>query len=134
MEKAFLELSSALTGFRQIELQGTGLAEAYGKVFMGAGAADADALLKVWASIPKDPENLEDLVRTEILDKPRLGPLARSVIKMWYLGSWNGEVINGESYVQGLVWDAIEAHPQGAKQQGFGVWSFPPGWTSGSAI
>jgi hypothetical protein len=24
------------------------------------------------------------------------------------------------------VWDAIHAHPQGAKQQGFGAWSEPP--------
>ena len=35
-------------------------------------------------------------------------------------------VVNTAAYREGLVWDTIGAHPQGAKQPGFATWSFPP--------
>jgi hypothetical protein len=28
--------------------------------------------------------------------------------------------------VEGLVWDAIGSHPQGAKQPGYASWALPP--------
>ena len=30
------------------------------------------------------------------------------------------------TYAQGLVWNAIGAHPQGAKMPGYGSWALPP--------
>lgn len=116
-----------------MELQGTGLTDVYFKTLMDNGGKDAESLLQTWAVIAVRDGDTEHLIRTEILDKSVIGALARSVIKMWYLGSWNGDILSGEGYVQGLVWDAVDAHPQAAKQQGFGVWAFPPGWNKGDA-
>ena len=34
--------------------------------------------------------------------------------------------IDAPSYVQGLMWEAAETHPPGAKQPGYGSWAEPP--------
>ena len=36
------------------------------------------------------------------------------------------QIVSPEAYVQGLVWQAIDAHPRSAKPPGFGTWAFPP--------
>lgn len=75
---------------------------------------------------PPRPLNPDILVRQRIFDDATLGPLARNLIQLWYLGQWGFPVISAQAYQEGLVWKAIGAHPQGAKQQGFGTWSSPP--------
>ena len=35
-------------------------------------------------------------------------------------------IISAEAYMEGLLWRAAGTHPQGAKQPGYGSWSFPP--------
>jgi hypothetical protein len=45
---------------------------------------------------------------------------------MWYNGNWGQNVVSGQAYIQGLIWDAAEAHPPGAKQPGYGSWAIPP--------
>ena len=129
MKEESIELSAALTGFSRIDLQGTGVAELYWNTLVEkAGEQTSNDLLEAWQSISKRPsETLETNIRDVILGDPDLGPAARNLIKMWYLGQWADEcIVSGEAYQQGLVWDAIDAHPQGAKQQGFGTWSLPP--------
>lgn len=133
----FLAVSAALTGFEQVELQGTGLAQAYcdalvevigekaaGEFLAAAGAAPAPGL-------------------DAIVHDPRFGPLARNVVTMWYLGSWSrlpdgwygggarsdrdtDRMISAAAYVEGLVWRAAGTHPPGAKQPGFGSWALKP--------
>jgi hypothetical protein len=78
-----------------------------------------------------------------VMDDPDLGPVARNVIVLWYLGQWNAlpnewrnrngaspldvpRVISADAYAAGLVWTAIGAHPMGAKPPGFGSWANPP--------
>jgi hypothetical protein len=88
-----------------------------------------------------------------LLDSPVFGPLARNIIRMWYLGQWKrippewfdlpeiaadkptvldqfgrnaDRVISGQAYQQGLAWTAMGVNPMGAKQPGFGSWSWPP--------
>jgi hypothetical protein len=71
--------------------------------------------------------------------------LGRSIVLMWYLGSWykpadlqNAEknsksgaliqstVISAKAYTQGLVWQIALAHPMGYSNLQFGYWSREP--------
>ena len=72
--------------------------------------------------------------------------LARSIILLWYLGSWyepkalqeqstaakpdrinSSEVLSPKAYTQGLVWQIAGAHPMGYSNLQFGYWSRKPG-------
>lgn len=140
---AFLDLSAALTGFAPVRLRGTGQAEAYLATLTDvAGAATVDALLDAWREAAKAPE-VERALRLRILSDDRLGPLARNVIKMWFVGTWYALpadwreayattdrdrtfVVSPEAYTEGLLWPAIGANPSGAKPLGYGMWATPP--------
>ncbi len=70
--------------------------------------------------------------------------LARSIILLWYLGSWytpkdlkdqataikperiSSEVVSPKAYTQGLVWQIAGAHPMGYSNLQFGYWSRNP--------
>lgn len=70
--------------------------------------------------------------------------LARSIVLMWYLGSWYdpkllqgnaapgtaafipSEVVSATGYTQGLVWQIARAHPMGYSNLQFGYWSREP--------
>jgi len=86
---------------------------------------------------------LEQLVTEQILEDPGIGPIARNVARLWYLGMWfqlpaewrnvHGAwandvtfVVSPQSYTEGLVWKAIHTHPPAAKQPGYGSWALPP--------
>jgi hypothetical protein len=144
----FLALSAILTGFEKVELLGTGLVETYyNEVVSIIGQAFSNELWETTTKIikhhSKDEAQLEAAVRREILASPLLGPVARNIIQMWYVGNWNElpqswqqvygvspndttRVISPEAYEQGLVWDAINAHPPAAKQPGFDSWHLSP--------
>ncbi len=107
---AFLAASERLTGYDAAALRGTGCAEAHWTLVRAEAAPDALAAL---------------------LAGRDAGALGRAVIALWYLGMWTGpdggeRVASPRAYREGLVWDAIGAHPMGAKQQGFGAWAMPP--------
>jgi hypothetical protein len=137
--RSFAALSAALTGFREADLWGTGMVETYlDELFATVGDAVVARLLTAGDEALRTGE-LEALV----LDDPDLGPVARNVIVLWYLGQWNalpGEwrnrhgaspldiprVISADAYAAGLVWRAIGAHPMGARPPGYGSWADPP--------
>ena len=90
-----------------------------------------------------DPKELEALVHKNIFDDRTLGPVAKNLITLWYLGQWQQmpgqwrdvhgaaatdatHMVSADAYREGLVWSAIRAHPMGAKQQGYGAWALPP--------
>ena len=70
--------------------------------------------------------------------------LARSIVLLWYLGSWYeptdlkrqaslgrtrsipSEVVSAKAYTQGLVWQIAGAHPMGYSNLQFGYWSRYP--------
>jgi hypothetical protein len=70
--------------------------------------------------------------------------LARSIVLLWYLGSWykpgdlkensapgarallESQVVSAKAYTQGLVWQIAQAHPMGYSNLQFGYWSRPP--------
>ena len=72
--------------------------------------------------------------------------LARSIVLLWYLGSWyepgdlknaaaspesvhapiKQKVLSAKAYAQGLVWQIVGAHPMGYSNLQFGYWSRDP--------
>lgn len=146
----FIDLSVVLTGFDRVDLFATGMVRTYYDELVGiVGGNICNELWsvsrRIFQSHRNDGRKLDAAVRREVLVDPKLGPIARNIIKMWYLANWeelpedwrrhygarakdkdNDHVVSAEAYKQGLVWRAMGAHPMGAKQPGFGTWSLPP--------
>jgi hypothetical protein len=157
----FLELSSEITAYSIYELRGTGLAETYlATVEKCVGQQLLDAMLDTFeaavtavagdlaASIPggtspEPPGVLADLLRRDLFSDQRLGPIARNVVKLWYVGTWyelppawtdaHGAqqrnvafTVSPAAYTEGLLWPSIGANPPGAKAPGYGSWAEPP--------
>lgn len=122
--ETFVRLSSGLTGYSVTELWGTGMAQKYFEVVLNATWKDAVLNMLNRAD---DPQGL--------MGDHLLGPVARAVIKLWYLGQWHIDKVpplhvafsvSPDAYVQSLAWQAMGGHPQGARQPGYGSWSVPP--------
>lgn len=114
---AFLAVSAQLTGYPRAALLATGCAESH-LAFLRGNLA---------------PRVLARLLAGGEEESGDLGQLGAAVVELWYLGAWRGvdggeplQVVSPRAYREGLVWDAIGAHPMGAKQQGFGSWALPP--------
>lgn len=144
----FLTLSVYLTGFEEVELLGTGLAHAYyQQVIYVVGETISqelwDVTQKITKDAGKDEEKRNTEIRREIMADPKLGPVARNIIQLWYWGSWielsqdwrsrygtNPQDVThfttSQGYQEGLIWKVMETHPEGAKQPGFGSWSMLP--------
>jgi hypothetical protein len=140
---AFIALSAELTGFDEVELRGTGVADRHLE-WLAAGFPDVvPELLDAWRRVAGEPaERREQAVRDAILADPKLGPFARAVTLLWYTANWNqideswSEAYGGHAadqnqafgyaYPEGLMWKAAETHPMGAKPTGFGTWAFAP--------
>lgn len=139
----FLDLSALLTGFDRTQLLGTGMVDEYRHALdtrLPPGVLDE--LLTAYGRLaPVDGQ--EAAVISVILDDTKLGPVARNVILLWYLGAWAGmpddwraafgassldehQVISGAAYQAGLQWLAAGAHPAGSAAQGFGSWATDP--------
>lgn len=73
-----------------------------------------------------------DGVRAMLEDK-ELGPICRSITKLWMLGVWYppnqqtaSHVISVDAYVQSLAPKVMQAHPMGYSMQYYGHWSEKP--------
>ena len=144
----FVEMSALLTGFGRFELLGTGLAGSYLSALDGVLPEGVlDELLDAFGRLPPGPgregPDREGAVGSQILADPKLGPVARNLILMWYSGTWTAlpetwreahgaspldknHVVSAEAYQAGLQWAAAGTHPAGARQQGFGAWAAAP--------
>ena len=130
----FLQLSAYLTGMERIELLGTGLLEKYYKFFVEnvIEAMGQDDDLAWWDLNSVAIEELQDT--GEFLANEPWAPIAKNIVRMWYLGTWRKKaddpfsavVISAQSYQEGLVWKLMSTHPPGAKQPGYGTWSELP--------
>jgi hypothetical protein len=130
----FLEFSAAVTGFSQFHLQGTGQAALYFNTVRGiVGGQIFEELLQTFHDYGVDA----------VLMSGKLGPIARNIIKLWYIATWEqlhsewrerfGVPVNDGTFIaapyaypEALVWSAIGVNPPGAKAQGYGTWSDPP--------
>jgi hypothetical protein len=144
----FVAISAVLTGYDRAELQATGCTEDYWHQFREVTPEPILAEFlspgpSLEAGMASEREEVERVVRRDYLSSSKLGPLARALIQLWYLGQWIplpqewrraygasrfdvSRIISTRAYKEGLVWDAIGAHPMGAKQQGFGAWATEP--------
>lgn len=124
---AFLSLSVVLTGFSEVELLGTGVAEIYHGYLEQEAAAPLHALLEVWGTLaPDDAAALE----TRIMRDADLAPFAQAIIVLWYTATWmfvaSKPVLFGIAFAEGLVWKLGDLHPTAAKPPGFGSWANAP--------
>ena len=144
----FLAFSSTVTGFTNFELSGTGQAELYfSTVIDVVGKATVSQLLQAYrgvrAQAGEDHAASDALLCTEILSHDKLGPIARNIIKLWFVGTWyqlphewreafgardkdTTFVASPIAYTEGLLWPTIGANPSGAKGPGYGTWATPP--------
>ena len=145
----FVEISALLTGFSEPELWGTGMMETYHDwLTTHCDADDLKYFFDLVSGILKDhkgkPDQINDAIRSIIMPASTCNALAQKLITLWYMGIWgttpatpdwsaggwvfaaNAAPISAESYIQGVVWNAGQTHPPGAKQPGFGSWGIPP--------
>jgi hypothetical protein len=142
----FLDFSAEVTAFTVFELRGTGQADAYLATVAGVvGEGLVDELLVRYERVQtsEDRAARERLLRREIFGDERLGPIARNVIKLWYVGIWYELpagwreafgarendftfTVSPAAYTVGLLWSAIGANPPGANAPGYGSWAAPP--------
>jgi hypothetical protein len=147
-EQRFMDLSSELTGFTHFTLYGTGYAKKYFETAENIVGTDLmsellQAFHAVIAQAGKDAVRKDSLLRAHILSHEKLGPIARNIIKMWYVAIWFelprawhdqfGPLANDDTFVvstyaypEGLLAPAVGAHPQAAKAPGYGTWADPP--------
>lgn len=144
----FLDLSARLTAFTAFELHGTGQVGPYLATVAAATGEDVlDELLaaheRVQGQAQRDGSAADASLRREILSDAKLGPVARNIIKMWFIGTWYElpsawrelfgtreqdltHVVSPAAYTEGLLWQTIGANPNGAKAPGYGSWAQPP--------
>lgn len=144
--QTFAAMSAVLTGFQAsiispeldpVDLNGLYLQTADAN----AGASLVDQLLAQFQSLQGQPKQTiaNTLLATGNANPPATAWLARSIVKLWYLGSWfpaappppggppvNGNVVSANAYIGGLAWKAAQAHPMGYSQFTFGYWTSPP--------
>lgn len=143
MMDRFLAFSSAATGFSVFELRGTGQAEAYlAAIEQVVGSVRLGVVLDAYdrTAVAKDRNAA---LRRDVLGDEMLGPIARNIIKMWYIGVWyelphewtetfgaidqnTTFMVSAAAYTEGLLWPAVGAHPPGAKPPGYGSWVDAP--------
>ena len=138
----FLAFSADVTAFSDFQLRGTGQAEPYlATVVDVVGEALVDELLERHARLPDGDR--ETSLRREIFSDEQLGPIARNLVKLWFVGIWYELpaawreafgarerdvtfMVSATAYTEGLLWPAIGANPPGAKAPGYGTWAAPP--------
>ena len=146
MMDRFLKFSTEMTAFTAFDLEGTGVAEAYFNTVSNLlGAARLGQLLDIYQSIGVTQQPLRDeRLRQKIFGDELFGPIARNIIKLWYLGIWEpmpqawiagygqldnnniGFTVSARAYTEGLLWPAVGANPPGAKAPGYASWVSKP--------
>lgn len=136
----FVELSSVLTGYAREVLappfDSIDLKSLYYQTAQQAQGAVFDQILSTFAQIMSTtpPDQWPQEVQEKILSDATLGPAARQILKLWFVGIWydppdqinQGQIVSMQAYVGGLVWDTIQAHPMGDSQFPFGYWGSDP--------
>ncbi|TKC19103.1 hypothetical protein [Robertmurraya kyonggiensis] len=118
----FLKLSETITGFTRVDLLSTGLDVHYYEFINAKEPKTLKELLKKYYFVPCSDFSLDKSYFSE-----ELNFLIKQIILLWYTGRWyinsvNYYYLSSESYKQGLIWKAINAHPFGANPTGYGSW------------
>jgi hypothetical protein len=139
----FLDMSAVLTGFQASTLAPGLDPNNLKSLFLAtadshAGSALVDQLLQQFRALKgtvTDQQLADSLLGVSENPVPSTALLARSIVKLWYVGSWypldsqsenDGQVISMLAYTGGLVWKTAQAHPMGYSELKFGYWAKPP--------
>ncbi|MEK6258777.1 MAG: sugar dehydrogenase complex small subunit [Planctomycetota bacterium] len=129
--QSFVALSELLTGFSDLN-QDPVLALRYLSRLHARSdlATGVDELIQTHAALPR-----EQFIH-DVLEGPDTNPkrVAQAIILLWYTGAFFNEAgfpsdfggAKGQ-YTDGLVWQAIEAHPMGYSAEGGRYWQRQPG-------
>jgi hypothetical protein len=163
---AFLVLSAALTGIRVGILApefvqnkanllgsdpGTDPINVKNDYFKWVNASNASTFEKLLQIARDHSASAPEKIRPEIISEVNAHDdtkfLARSIVLLWYLGSWYkpedlkssltpdpkappapipSQVVSAKAYTQGLVWQIAQTHPMGYSNLQFGYWSRDP--------
>jgi hypothetical protein len=158
---AFLVLSSALTGVKISTLApeflqdknkpdileadpGVDPFNVKKDYFNWINAANAPTFEKLLQIARDHRQSLPDIVAAVNASGDDTKFLARSIVLLWYLGSWYkpedlkknatpgaqalilSQVVSAKAYTLGLVWQIAQAHPMGYSNLQFGYWSRDP--------
>lgn len=143
--QTFVDLSALLTGIVAGNLAPSvdpkNIKQVYFNYAQQQAGATFDNLLKIYRENSTQPAGK---IASLILDQsgPDIRFLARSVMLMWYLGSWyaptdlakagtdtpppDSVVISSAAYTQGWAWNVAQAHPMGFSNFQFGYWASNP--------
>jgi hypothetical protein len=125
---AFFQLSVALAA-HELSVH---LAETYLERVREATGAHLDMLLDLFQTRLKAGDDPVKIVKDTLLPDPKLGPVARTILLLWYIGgiqnpaSGDWELTSADHYYRALVWQAIGAHPPTLSNGYFGHWKYPP--------
>lgn len=133
----FIKLSAALTGLAAKLLAPTIDPINLPPLFFataqkGMGTVAFDKLLKLYASIKDQPPAQ---IASAVLGSPdpQIAQGARSIMKLWLLGSWyqpdnqdNVHVVSDQAYKESWAWKIAQSHPMGYSQYHFGYWAEEP--------
>jgi hypothetical protein len=152
---AFLLLSAALTGVRVVNLApqftldeskdpldqdpGVDPFDVKNDYFKFINAADKTSSFTKLLQIARDHrQSAADIIATVNASDDNAMFLARSIVLLWYLGSWyspddlkasgrrafiTSQVVSAKAYTLGLIWQIAQAHPMGYSNLQFGYWS-----------
>ena len=106
-----------------------------------AGQAFTD-LLNLFGKLKNAGKTDQEIGAEIMADQTAVGNTARSIMAMWYLGSWYAptassvygdptqrvphKVISANAYTRGWAWNVAQAHPMGFSQLRFGYWTSDP--------
>ena len=156
---AFLVLSQALTGI-QIALlaleftankddvlksdPGVDPFNIKNQYFAWINASNAPTFERLLQIAREHPKSAPDII-TAVNASDDTKFLGRSIVLLWYLGSWYkpedlkgfsapdaprvpipSQVVSAKAYTLGLVWQIAQAHPMGYSNLQFGYWSREP--------
>lgn len=149
--RIFLAFSAELTGYSEVELEGTGLVDAYQElVEQQAGKAISALFYDAARAVVRHHSAAAraEAMRIDILPSPTVWPLASALVVLWYQGSWTTPaaswyagarttppkgvtpgrtfVPSAQAYTEQLAYRGAGAHPPGAHPTGFGSWSIAP--------
>lgn len=145
----FVNMSAVLTGFMTDVIDPLfdplGLVAVYLQTADdNAKPATVDSLIQQYVTLlnsGRPNQQIADALLETTNAEPALPALlARAIVTLWYLGSWNTSwntppktlpkftpaVVSPNAYIGGLAWKAIQAHPMGASDFTFGYWVEPP--------
>ncbi|WP_176506956.1 MULTISPECIES: sorbitol dehydrogenase [Pseudomonas] len=138
----FIDLSATLTG-----LSADRLAPAVDPINLpplffataqqGMGTAAFSNLLELYVSIKNQPP---EQIASAVLGNadPQIAQGARSIMKLWLLGSWyqpydqgnahagDTRVVSDQAYKESWAWKIAQSHPMGYSQYHFGYWAEQP--------